>query len=253
MSFEIILVISAALDRILVLPPEQPMYLLKNDGAKKHRGLHHFFEMEGDYYKKRVKYMSMEEFVLKEGRPGGQYPIPAEKMDDVLHASRVCAPGRHVSGWKSVDNPACEVIHDYLVQHAITPNITATHHECLVFDKGMYEKGVPEDPESAMKFCSSGKRKLVYVTKKLQEPSLLYIQGGKPPTRMLAHYYGYLHFTDVSIGNYYKRYIRDMLHFRHEIFCAAGKIVKFLQDAAKEQGFSTDSDGGGGYSSLHVR
>ena len=70
---------------------------------------------------------------------------------------------------------------------------------------------------------------------------------------MLAHYYGYLHFTDVKIENYYKRYIRDLLHFRHEIFCAAGKIVKFLQEAGKEQGFSTDSEGGGGYSSLHVR
>jgi len=69
----------------------------------------------------------------------------------------------------------------------------------------------------------------------------------------LAHYYGYLHFTDVSIGNYYKRYVRDNLHLRREIFCAAGKIVKFLQDAAKEQGFSIDSEGGGGYSSLHIR
>ena len=80
-----------------------------------------------------------------------------------------------------------------------------------------------------------------------------YIQGAKPVTRMLAHYYGYLHFTDITIENYYKRYIRDLLHFRHEIFCAAGKIVKFLQEAGKEQGFLTDAEGGGGYSSLHVR
>ncbi|KAL7548601.1 hypothetical protein ACHAWF_011873 [Thalassiosira exigua] len=71
---------------------------------------------------------------------------------------------------------------------------------------------------------------------------------------MLAHYYGYLHFTDASVGNYYKRYVRDLLHFRHvEIFCAAGKIVKFLQNAGKAVGFSPDPDGSGGFSSLHIR
>jgi len=253
MSFEIILIIAAALGRILVLPPEQPMYLLRNDGAKKHRGLNGFFDMEGDYFKKRVRYLTMEQFIKIEGHPGGQFPVPVEKTEHLIHAARVCNPNRHGLGWKSENEPSCDEIHDYLARYATQPNITATHHQCLVFDKGMFDKGVPDDPESAAKFCSSGKRKLVYVTKQMQEPSLLYIQGGKPPTRMLAHYYGYLHFTDISIGNYYKRYIRDLLHFRHEIFCAAGKIVKFLQDAAKAQGFSTDDEGGGGYSSLHVR
>ena len=70
---------------------------------------------------------------------------------------------------------------------------------------------------------------------------------------MLAHYYGYLHFTDVSIGNYYKRYVRDLLHLRQEMFCAAGKIVNFLQAEGMKEGFSVDSEGAGGYSSLHVR
>lgn len=190
---------------------------------------------------------------MKEGRPGGQYPIPAEKFDHLIRASRVCAPNRHGKQWKSKDEPSCDEIHNYLAQYATQPNITATHHQCLVFDKGMYDEGVPVNDQSAIKFCDSGHRKLVYVTKEMQKPSMLYIQGGKPPTRMLAHYYGYLHFTDASIGNYYKRYIRDLVHFRHEIFCAAGKIVKFLQDASELQGFPADSEGGGGYSSLHVR
>ena len=254
MSFEIIFIIAAALDRILVLPPEQPMYLLRNDGAKKHRGLQHFLEMGGDYYKQRVKFMTMEEFVRKEGHPGGQFPTSAQEFDGVLKAAQVCQPGRPVMKWKNEGgDPPCDVIHDYLVKHSVTPNITAAHHECLVFDKGMYDSGVPDDPKSAEEFCASGKRVLKYVTKTMQEPAMLYIQAGKPPTRMLGHYYGYLHFTDPSIGNYYKRYVRDMLHLRHEIFCAAGKIVKTLQDAAKDQGSSIDSEGGGGFSSLHIR
>ena len=254
MSFEIIFIIAAALNRILVLPPDQPMYLLRNDAARKHRGLDGFFDMDGDDYKSRVKYMTMEEFIRTEGRPSGQFPVPTEKIKELREASKVCSPSRPKMNWKGDGGtPPCDLIHDFLTQYATTPNITATHHQCLVFDKGMYEKGVPDNPESAKQFCDSGNRKLVYATKQLQEPQLLYIQGGKPPTRMLAHYYGYLHFTDPSIGNYYKRYIRDLLHLRHEIFCAAGKIVNFLQDEARKLGFTTDSEGGGGYSSLHVR
>lgn len=253
MSFEIICIICAALDRILVLPPEQPMYLLRNDETKRHRGLDGFFDMEGNDYTKRVKYVTMEQFINKEGHAGGLFPVPAETREHVLSAAKVCSRGNTISSWDEVGDPPCEFIHDYLESHAVTPNITAAHHQCLVFDKGMYETGVPDNPESAIEFCGSGNRQIVYVTKLMQEPSLLYIQAGKPPTRMLGHYYGYIHFTDVAVGNYYKRYIRDLFHFRHEIFCAAGKIVKYLQQAAKEQGFQVDSEGGGGYSSLHVR
>jgi hypothetical protein len=259
MSFEIIFVIAAALGRILVLPPEQPMYLLRADVSKRHRGLDGFFDMD----KKRVNYITMEEFIRREGHPGGQFPVPTEKMDEVHNASKVCAKGRPRLKWDSGGLHSCDVMHDYLVKYATTPNITA-HHQCLVFDKGMFERGVPDDPESAKEFCLSSKssdpkekrhftRHMVYATKQMQEPALLYIQAGKPPTRMLNHYYGYLHFTDFSIGNYYKRYVRDLLHLRQEIFCAAGKITKYLQDAARKGGFATDSEGGGGYSSLHIR
>lgn len=43
------------------------------------------------------------------------------------------------------------------------------------------------------------------------------------------------------------------MHYNDRIFCAAGKIVKLLQEEAKELEFSLDEEGGGGYSSLHVR
>jgi hypothetical protein len=46
---------------------------------------------------------------------------------------------------------------------------------------------------------------------------------------------------------------RDFLHYNDEIFCAAGKIVRSLQLEALERGFAVDEEGGGGYSSLHVR
>ncbi len=50
-----------------------------------------------------------------------------------------------------------------------------------------------------------------------------------------------------------KRFIRDYMHYNDSIFCAAGKIVRSIQQEAIEGGFSLDEEGGGGYSSLHVR
>lgn len=84
----------------------------------------------------------------------------------------------------------------------------------------------------------------------------------------MTHFYGFLHFTDPSIGNYYKRFVRDYLHYNDVIYCAAGKIVKALQaegeakqrqQEQQQQHTSTihpsydDDDGSGGYSSMHIR
>lgn len=59
--------------------------------------------------------------------------------------------------------------------------------------------------------------------------------------------------TDPLIDNYYKRFVRDFMHYNDRIFCAAGKIVRSIQQEAMELGFTLDDEGGGGYSSLHVR
>ncbi len=250
MSLEIILIIAAALDRTLVLPPEQPMYLLRRDTAKKHRGLDAFFDMESPSFQKRVKVISMEEFVLREGSGQHQSQFPAEKeeFDHLVKAAKECNKG---AGSNTLTS--CDIVHAYLSKHGTTPEITASHHQCLIFDKGMFDTGKPDDEKGASEFCSSGNRKMVYVTKEFDEPQLLYIQAGKAPTRMLGHYYGYIYFSDVAEGNYYKRFVRDLLHYRPEINCAAGKIIKALQDEGKARGVLPDLNGAGGYSAMHIR
>ncbi|KAL7499728.1 hypothetical protein ACHAWT_007372 [Skeletonema menzelii] len=258
MSFEIILIIAAALNRILVLPPEQPMYLLRNDAAKKHRGLDAFFDIDTPSFQKRVKVISMEEFVMREslrdreGQPQGQFPADTEDFNHLVNAAKECRKGVQTrKGGGGLES--CDIIHAHLSKHGTTPEISATHHQCLVFDKGMFESGKPDDEKGASEFCSSGNRKTVYVTKEFDEPQLLYIQGGKPTTRMLSHYYGYIYFSDVKMGNYYKRLVRDLLHYRPEINCAAGKIIKALQEEGKARGFLADLNGAGGYSAMHIR
>jgi hypothetical protein len=69
----------------------------------------------------------------------------------------------------------------------------------------------------------------------------------------IGHFYQFIYFTDPFIDNYFKRFVRDFMHYSDRIFCAAGKIVRSLQQEAIQLGFPIDDEGGGGYSSLHVR
>jgi hypothetical protein len=96
-------------------------------------------------------------------------------------------------------------------------------------------------------------RNQTYWTSELQDHTLIHIRAGEKKWRLLTHYYSFVHFTDPAIDNYFKRFVRDFLHYHDVIYCAAGKIVKALQVEARERGFETDDQGAGGYSSMHVR
>jgi hypothetical protein len=64
--------------------------LLQADTENKHRGFADFFPLHTKEFQKRVKIISMEEFVQREGGPGGQLPIPEAMRDNVKNSAAVC-------------------------------------------------------------------------------------------------------------------------------------------------------------------
>ena len=66
MSMEVIFVFAAATGRTLVLPPRAPMYLL-GDGTENARSFGNFFPIN-DELTKKVNIITMEEFIVKEGK-----------------------------------------------------------------------------------------------------------------------------------------------------------------------------------------
>lgn len=69
MQMELVLVFAYATGRTLVLPPDQPMYLL--DKGKKHQKAHSFADFfPFDYINQRMKVISMEEFMQREAVTG---------------------------------------------------------------------------------------------------------------------------------------------------------------------------------------
>ena len=104
-------------------------------------------------------------------------------------------------------------------------------------------------------FCTVWKERIrkYWTASEFKDPPVLHFRAGEKQWRLLTHFYGLMHFTDPAIDNYAKRFVRDFLHYHDQIYCAAAKIVKALQVEAIHHGWPVDSNGAGGYSSMHIR
>eukprot|EP00538_Stauroneis_constricta_P012709 CAMPEP_0119555404 /NCGR_PEP_ID=MMETSP1352-20130426/7633_1 /TAXON_ID=265584 /ORGANISM="Stauroneis constricta, Strain CCMP1120" /LENGTH=1158 /DNA_ID=CAMNT_0007602161 /DNA_START=358 /DNA_END=3834 /DNA_ORIENTATION=+ len=245
MSMEIIFVIAAATGRTLVLPPKEPLYRLHADLEHIHRGFADFFPLHTAEFQKRVKVISMEEFVKQEGGPDGIAPIPDAMRENVMHSVKHCDK-------RKASYSSCMNLADYLNTVGHVPDARAKDY-CFIFDEDV-AKGSAITPENEAKvsdFC--GARKRSFWGPELQKHPLIHFRAGDKEWRLLAHYYGFIHFTNPMIGNFYKRFVRDFLHYNDQIYCAAGKIVKALQAEGAKRGFLTDDEGAGGYSAMHIR
>jgi len=242
---EIIFVIAAATGRTLVLPPDQNLYLLHHDEGKRQRGFADFFPLAKAEFQDRVEVITMSEFIKLEGGENGQLPVPEKNRTVITKVAEYCDKKKRMDNY-------CGILNNHLASVGYAPEISSASN-CVVFDKNAYNgKNVTNANKAAVKsFC--GKQKIVYWDKTLQDPTLLHFKAGEKETRLLAHFYGFLFFTDPAIDNFYKRFVRDFLHYHDAIFCAAGKIVKALQAECAKRGFNPDAEGAGGYSALHIR
>lgn len=60
--------------------------------------------------------------------------------------------------------------------------------------------------------------------------------------RLLEHFYTFIHLQDDAVDRYYKRFVRDYVHYIDEIFCKAAVIINKLRQEGK-----------GHYSAFHIR
>lgn len=160
------------------------------------------------------------------------------------------------------------------------PKKPSAYH-CVIFDEDVYNGGQlkPDLKDPVKEFCGVSSsnfvarqvslrvfrtsnssvssllqaRNLTYWTKDMEEPVLLHFKTKDGATRLLVHFYAFMLFTNPVHDNYFKRFVRDFLHYNDRIYCAAGKIIKALQMEASDKGFPRDKLGNGGFSSLHIR
>jgi len=241
MQMETVLVFAAATGRTLVLPPDQPMYLL-NKGMG-HSNVHSFVDFfPFEWIQRVVQVISMGEFLRREAVTGqlrhavsglpfyppgnrsnfsGTVPRERNAMWDYLRNATACPPWKCMReylviprhpGFNSSMDPAAEQFHKREVLFAGDPKF-GMKRERQIYNEFWHSKKV-------VHFIS------------------------KPGTghRLLQHFYTFLHFEDPAMGSFYKRFVRDYVHYIPLIFCRAASIVARLLEI-----------GNGFYSSLHVR
>ena len=249
MALEIVLVFSAATGRTLVLPPHTPFYRLTDVSGKgaKHHGFADFLDLEHPALRNKVEMISMTEFLEREGG-GKMFTLPpGEEGKMIKNSADHCF-------YMAKSNYSCEHIYSFLRREGFVPELQAGS-SCLIVDKEHQAAKVsytdeeligllPEDEqEKISKFCKG--RKPTFFGSELDTAPLIHFQGGEKTHRLLNHFYSYLYFVDEKIDHYYKRFVRDFMHYGDNIFCTAGKIVSVLEEEAAKAGTS--------FSAMHVR
>jgi hypothetical protein len=171
MSMEIIFVIAAATGRTLVLPPKEPLYRLAADKQNKQRGFADFFPLETPEFLRRVKTISMAEFIKREGGPDGRVPIPEAMQKNVVSSAELCDK-------RQKSQHFCGHIKEYLDHAGYVPDARAQDY-CIIFDKDLYEEKPKTDQieKNIVSFC--GTRKRFIWTSTLNEEVLIHFRAGK--------------------------------------------------------------------------
>ena len=258
MSLEIIFIVALALGRTLVLPPPMPLYLLTKggSGSKRHRTFGDFYPLQSKAFGERMDIITMEEFLKREGGVDGRFPIPEENRTAVLKAAEGCYNRKKSEAF-------CGTLDYYLQsvgvmpQYHTHPDFPAKGKEaCFIFDEDAFSsngESIEDDVRRrANQFCGE-ERSPYYFDAELQESAVVHFKASEKHFRLCQHFYGAVLFTDPVIDNYYKRFVRDFMHYHDGIYCAAGKIVHALQREGAQRGFALDDTGAGGYSAMHIR
>jgi len=238
MQMELVMVFAFATGRTLVLPPDQPMYLL-NQGAG-HQKQHSFADFfPFSFLSQRMSVITMETFLQREGRTGALHrntapfdalfppenktvfdlSIRAEKraLWFYLRNATACPP------WRSMT--------EFLVIPAIPGQ---AHYAATQFSAST---------QSRLAAFSANRTANYYNTTWQQAKVIHFISQPELDLRLLEHFYTYLFFQDPAADKRFKRFVRDYVHYQDLIFCKAALIIHQLQLESHN----------GQYSAFHIR
>jgi GDP-fucose protein O-fucosyltransferase len=236
MQMETVTVFAAATARILVLPPDQPMYLL--NAGKGHQKAHSFADFfPFDLINQRTPVISMDEFMRREGVTGRLKKLNTEEV--------LLPPGNKTEFVGTIKDDRLSMWW-YLRNVSACPAWKSMKEFCVIpFAPGVNVTLLPDAAaykERLLRFAA--KRSPQYYDDEWQKQKVVHFQSNPGSGfRLLEHFYTCIHFEDPRMDRYYKRFVRDFVHYTDTIFCKAAIIINKL----KEEG------AGGLYSAFHIR
>jgi len=267
MSMETAVVLAQAMGRTLVLPPEQHMYLLRNDKRQEKnrftfKDFFHFDSIENEHTSFNV--ISMEEFLRREALTGHLKDVntgnttfpPNMKIEDFerLEARKLFLWLRNATAapiWNFEDcavafasKPGSEAMKDFKEYRELLKKEKWYTHEYI--DN---PTSVDADPYRRLREMLGDRREVCVYGDHYQNVPVIHFMGDNASgARLLTHFYVFLFFQDWHHDLWTKRFVRDHLRYIDEIQCAAARVVHAVRQKAIENG-----DPNGTYDSFHIR
>mmetsp|Transcript_59332 Transcript_59332/g.126134 ORF Transcript_59332/g.126134 Transcript_59332/m.126134 type:complete len:510 (+) Transcript_59332:376-1905(+) len=262
MAMETALVMSHAMGRTLVLPPEQRFYLLgKNDRKQKSDfDFGDFFHLDSIAVEHEgFNVISSEEFLHRLGKTGklinastGRPEIWNEKGQHSPNNVRsYFRKVRTNPGWNSMD---CIAAFPSQKGPEATEELRRIHKDMMAGKGGRKRpllqefqgKPVPvrAPPEERMRELLADRNEICVYDERLQRAPVLHFPAEKG-TRLLTHFYAFVFFADWRADLWSKRFVRDHLRYIDEIMCAAARVVEAVRKRSKNTN--------GAFDSMHIR
>lgn len=270
MSMETATALAHAMGRILVLPPEQDMYLLGKDHRKENNRFtfHKFFPFEAiSEEHDAVQVISMEEFIRTEAMTGnlkdknGKVSFPPNNSTNFDGGLR---KGREYWDWlRTVTEASTADFSRCVMAFPEKPGTQASKQLQAMYDgmdmklqthglqKEYRNRARPVDsaPAERLKEQLSFRKEICMYDERLQDAKVMHFMGdNNSGARLLVHFYAFLFFEDWQQDLWTKRYVRDHLRYIDAIQCGAAAIVHAVRQKAIEHGNPK-----GEYDSMHVR
>ncbi|EED90839.1 predicted protein [Thalassiosira pseudonana CCMP1335] len=260
MAMETALVMSHAMGRTLVLPPEQRFYLLgKSDQQQKNDfDFGDFFHLDSIAIEhENFNVISSEEFLQRFGKTGKLNNVQTGKpeiWDEKQHSSSNVQSYLRKVGLNPVWNPTnCIAAFPSTTGPESVAELRLAHKDIFSEANGRKRpsleefEGKPVDVdapmEERMRELMADRDELCVYDERLQKAQVLHFPAEKG-TRLLTHFYAFIFFADWKADLWSKRFVRDHLRYIDEIMCAAARVVKAVRERSKDNGL---------FDSMHVR
>lgn len=279
MQFELVLVYALATGRTLVLPNDQPMYLLMEGKAKQNQhGFDDYFPF--DWIATRMPVITMKEFLEREGitgrllmhnttssiltkaRPGN---FTSNRNGAQIHGNQprpkykpvVLYPPGNRTEFNCGHRETRWALFAYLRGVGAAPKFQAYHNYIAIPRTSEYnfQEELKRHPRHSKEYARAleiqnrqkvyaGDRKAHYYSAYWQKQKVIhFISRPELGYRLMDHFYTFIFMEDPRMDLFVKRFVRDYVHYVNQLFCKAAVIVNDLLGEAK----------GGGFSTFHVR